>query len=153
MTNYYLPIGDWSNDGHGVCKNILIESKGTINEIRNAHFKIKKVTGIDIHDIANEYEENTISIHKCLELMKLGLDINDYLSQNYKQLDEKSILEDDEYYIEYDEIAELWVDLLNYVDNSLEIKIVKDEIEMIPFYGFDEKKRHIGFVGYGTLGN
>lgn len=34
----------------------------------------------------------------------------------------------------------------------LQLNIVAaDEFPMLPFYGYDEKKRHIGFVGYGTF--
>lgn len=151
---FYLPIGDWSNDGHGVCEKVLIESTASLQEIRDAHFKMEEVTGINIHKIANDYEDNTISSDTCLELIELGLDINSLLDGGYEGLTKENILDEEEYYIDSEGMAKMWVDLLNKTDESLKIVMVaEDEVPMIPFYGFDEQKRHMGFVGYGTLGN
>lgn len=151
---FYLPIGDWSKDGHGECDNILIESNSSLEDIREAHFKIEEVTGINIHKIASEYEDNTIKSDTCLDLIELGLDINNYLSETYEGLTKDNILDEREYYIESSEMGKLWTDLLNKTDDSLNIVIAENgKIPMIPFYGYDEKGRHMDFVGYGTLGD
>lgn len=154
-TKLYLPIGDWSKDGHGECEKYLVETDKTMDDVREAHFNIKEKLGIDIHKFANEYEQNYITNEQCLELVEVGLNINKYLSNNYVELTVKDLEKPYDYYIEAEEIAALWIDLLNKVDYKLNLKLVGDEnkIEMLAFYGFDEKKRHIGFVGYGTLGD
>lgn len=150
---FYLPIGDWSKDGHGECEKILIESDSSLEDIREAHFKIEEKTGIDIHEIANEYEDNTMKSDTCLEIIELGLDINNYLSEMYEELRKDNILDEKIYYIESYGMGKLWVDLLNKTDKSLNIKICENkEIPIIHFYGFDRKGRHIKTVGYGTLG-
>lgn len=49
------------------------------------------------------------------------------------------------------EMARLWIFLLQKTNPSLKLKIVKDDIPRLQFYGFDEKGRHIGGVGYGLF--
>lgn len=36
-------------------------------------------------------------------------------------------------------------------DLELKLDIVENDIQMLPFYGYDEKNRHIGFFGYGLF--
>jgi hypothetical protein len=140
---FTLPIGDWSNDGHGKSDLYYIESNKPVEEVREAHFKAKDITGIDIEKIANRYEENSIeSDHPVIEYLR------------NKKIDPRDMFDNDEdtYYADSESMVELWVMLLQDGDPNLELKISQDHrVPMLPFYGFDEKKRHIGFVGYGTF--
>ena len=140
---FRLPIGDWSDDGHGECNYYHIESNHPVEVVREAHFKIKEATGVDIEQIANEYENN-------------------FISSNYsviKYLKNKNIIpshffdrDDNGYYADPYSMAKLWLLLLQDAEPILQLNIVAaDEFPMLPFYGYDEKKRHIGFVGYGTF--
>ena len=139
---FTLPIGDWSRDGHGVCDYYHVESNKPVEEVREAHFKIKEVTGIDIHTIANEYGEPFIpQDHPVIPYLK-SIGKLDKLTESYG---------DEDYSIYPDGMAELWAILLMAADPELELALkVEGQIPMLPFYGYDEKKRHIRFVGYGT---
>jgi len=37
------------------------------------------------------------------------------------------------------------------VDPELNLKIEEDGCERICFYGYDEKNRNVGFIGYGVF--
>lgn len=150
---FYLPIGDWSSDGHRECEKITIEANCTIEELREAHFKIKEVSGVNIEEIANEYECCWIETEVLLKLMDIGLDPQDYTDVDVvKEEISKGEFSEVKYFTQPEYMGKLWIDLLNKVDETLEIKEVEDKIKSISFYGFDEKGRHIGTVGYGTLG-
>lgn len=145
MYKFNLPIGDWSNDGHGKCKYYLVESNKPVEEVREAHYRIEKVTGIDIHKVASYYEENYINSREVIQaIIDTGFD----LINNCNEFDE----EDD--YCSFDSynMASLWLHLLMCVDKDLELKMAtENKVDMLPFYGFDKKGRHIGFVGYGVF--
>lgn len=148
MTNEYiftLPIGDWSGDGHGSCECYEVTSNKPVEEVREVHFKIKEATGIDIHDIANEYEENSVSAdHPVIEFIK-NEEMLDAIIENYNP-------EDDRHCLSTDGMAYLWVSLLMATDKTLRLETKAfARPELLPFYGHDKQKRHIGFVGYGTL--
>ena len=141
MNRIKFPIGDWSNDGHGKCDWFLVDSNKTVQAVREAHFLMKEKLGISIEDIAQDYEENEIFGPQAKIFGELGL-IN---LVSYHE-------EDNVYYIEDShEMINLWVALLKCVDPTLELTIVDDLVPTINFYGVDEKKRHIGFVGYGIF--
>jgi hypothetical protein len=140
---FTLPIGDWSDDGHGQCDYYHVESNKPIEDIREAHFKIKEATGIDIHSIANEYEENMVYEDNPIIA---------YLKS--KGVEPGELFENDgnDYYADSDGMARLWMMLLQDADPTLKLEMVPEQkIPMLAFYGFDEKKRHIDFVGYGTF--
>ena len=50
-----------------------------------------------------------------------------------------------------DDMAELWLALLQLADPELQLEIVPDTIPMLSFSGRDEQGRHIGEVGYGLF--
>ena len=50
-------------------------------------------------------------------------------------------------------MAEVVVWFLNQGDPDIDAKLEPPTaVPMLPFYGFDEKKRHVGFFGYGLFG-
>ena len=137
MYKFKLPIGDWSDDGHGKCNYFIVKSNKSVQEVREIHFQIKPMLGLDIHEICGDYEENTIKDENYKILKRLG----------FKEWDDYK----DYAWMSSDMMAELWLFLLRTVDPNLQVEIIDDDIPMLPFYGFDEKKRHIGFVGYGCF--
>lgn len=150
---FLLPIGDWSSDGHGVCKDYAVSTCKTLNDVREAHFKIKEVLDVDIHKYANSYQDNFLTSDQCKKIISLGLDPNRYFNGNYETLSEEDFKDGEEFYIEADAMVLFWIDLLNLVDVSLNLVYEPSKMERLSFYGFDEKGRHIDFVGYGTLGD
>jgi hypothetical protein len=135
---FRMPIGDWSDDGHGKCDYWYFKSNKTIEEVREAHFKIKEVIGIDIHSFGNEYQDFTFPPELRRELIQLGFD-DPYL-----------VMDPDGTELDSEMMASIWEFLLLKADPDL--KLERQLIPpMIPFYGFDAEKRHIGFVGYGLF--
>ena len=138
MYKFRMSIGDWSDDGHGKYKDFIVESNVPVDVVREAHFAMKDNLGFSIEDICSEYEETVIDIETTKIIKELGFEFNDYT-------------ENGEYDMWYGGMAELWVFLLQKVDSNLKLRIINDDIPDLHFYGFDEKKRHIGQVGYGLF--
>lgn len=140
MNNLWnIPIGDWSNDGHGKCNWFIIESNFTVEQAREYFNSVEK-SGIDIcKEIAYEYDDNSVS-EKFLKVFP-------------EFLEEGLIKHDPEYnedYIEYSfDLVEIVCLFIQKYNPEFKFKIL--DIPMLPFYGFDEKKRHIGYFGYGLF--
>ena len=130
---FQIPIGDWSDDGHGKCEYFPAESDKSLEEIREAHFKMEKVLGFTIHDFCNIYEQSYIEKEYVKKISETGFDLD---TNNFNT----------------EQMAKLWVYLLNKIDPTLNIRLTEEEkLPMLPFYGFDKKQRHISQVGYGLF--
>lgn len=144
MHVFKLPIGDWSDDGHGKCDYYTVESNMSVEEVREIHFKIEEETGVDIHKICNKYEQDSIPADSHLITM---------LKEEGK-LEKMNVSgydgDIDGYYTNSRSLALIWVYLLQKTEPKLKLKLL-EEPEMLSFYGFDKQGRHISFVGYGTL--
>lgn len=137
MTLFQVPIGDWSDDGHGKCTWFWAEANGTIEEIREAYFT------------ANAHLPPTISPEKFMREYGDGV-VPPKTRRGIVDLggpDPKS--EDDIQYWLFTYI--LW--FINQGNESLKATPREDinGAPMLPFYGFDEKKRHIPHHGYGLF--
>ena len=145
--NWNLPIGDWSDDGHGKCTWFSISSNFTVEESREAYFKAVKESGVDISsEIASEYEDSSVS-EKALKLIP---EFIDYLYKEGLLANWSEKGEDPKYHVE--EIRNMAKIVLLFIKNytpEFDYKII--EIPMLPFYGFDGYGRHIGYFGYGLF--
>ena len=137
MYKFRMSIGDWSDDGHGKHKDFIISSNMPVEIVREAHFAMKDKLGFSIEDICSEYEDSVIDSKTTKAIMELGYEFEE--------------VDDGEAGMYPEEMARLWIFLLQKVDTNLELKIIKDEIPTLHFYGFDEKKRHIKHIGYGLF--
>lgn len=137
MYHFCMPIGDWSSDGHGAVENFLVSSNKPVAEVREAHYKIPEVTGINIEEICNMYEEDCIQPAVMSKLWDLGWEIK------YGIPDANMPAAQD--------MANLWAFLLMKADPALKLQIVDEESSMLPFYGYDNKGRHISGIGYGLF--
>ena len=158
-----MPIGDWSGDGHGKCDYFRVEINGTVEKMREAHFASKVIFDIE-ENLCSNYEESTV-----------GADLwPDWASFEPAEGEPWDAPVEDRtgHQPDPEEVARLWVELLNKADPSLQAvlplfpsyrvrshtphidRLLKDgNADVLPFYGFDEKGRHIGFVGYGVFGS
>ena len=142
LYKFKLPIGDWSEDGHGQWEEFLIHSAKPVEYVREVHYTIEEKSGIDIHKFCDDMGENHISKSDPVyqQLKDIGFD--------WENID----YWDDEYWLSPQDMADVWVFLLNYADDTIHLERVNDPIPMLPFYGVQEsdgKQRHIEFVGYG----
>lgn len=138
MYKFYITIGDWSCDGHGRSEDFMVSSNMPVEAVREAHYKIKGATGIDIESICSEYEEDEIDEETVVTLKNMGF-----------KFENSSGMGDG--IVNVPEMARLWIFLLQKADPTLELKIVECDTPRLQFYGFDEKGRHIGGVGYGLF--
>lgn len=138
MYQIRLTIGDWSDDGHGRTKDFIMNSNMPVEAVREAHFKIRKATGIDIENICSEYEEDEIDKETVEILKDMGFKFSNTTGMG-------------DGITNPEEMAKLWVFLLQKADPSLELELQNDNIPNLHFYGFDEKGRHISCVGYGLF--
>lgn len=142
MNNLWnIPIGDWSDDGHGKCDWFTIKSNFTVEQAREAYFKSVEESGLDIcEEVACEYEDNSVSekfLNAFPEFLEKGL--VKYESEYYN-----------EYYIEdLSDLVEIVCLFIQKYNPEFKYEIV--DIPMLPFYGCDEKGRHIGHIGYGLF--
>lgn len=132
---FKFAIGDWSNDGHGNCEYFIVQSNKSVEEVREYHYQIKHVTGIDIDNMC--CKDNVISNDMYNLFIKLGFNFETDLDIN------------DEIHCDPVLYVKLWIFLLQQVDKTLKIEIV--DIPMLQFYGFDNKGRHIEASGYGLF--
>ena len=72
MYQFHLSIGDWSGDGHGRSEDFTVASNAPVEIVREAHYKIPEVTGIDIEGICSEYEEDEIDPETVQTLKDMG---------------------------------------------------------------------------------
>ena len=129
-----FPIGDWSEDGHGKCDYYLATTESTLEDVRMAHFNSPLILGFDIGSIFG-YEERNIDPNV---LSKIKSVIGDFDFNN-----------GDEFTSE--EMFQLWLDLLNFIDPTLNLVSSFDDYEPINFYGLDSQGRHLDTPGYGLL--
>lgn len=140
MIKFKIPIGDWSDDGHGRCDYFYATTDKTLQDVREAHFLIREKTGIDVEKICSEYLEYRISKDGINSLKDLGFDFEN--TENEEDEDGQPLSSED--------CCKIWVFLLNRVDSGLNVKLTPD-VEMLVFYGYDEKGRHISCPGYGCF--
>ena len=135
-----IPIGDWSDDGHGKCDWFIVKSNFTVEQAREAYFKSVEKSGIDIcKEVACEYEDNSVS---------------EKVVKTFPEFVEKELISKEpfceDYYIEDSfSLAEIVCLFIKKYNTECEYEILN--LPMLPFYGFDEKNRHIGHIGYGLF--
>lgn len=138
MYQFYMTIGDWGGDGHEKSENFLICSNYPVERVREAHFRIRAVTGIDIESICSEFEENEIDEDNYRVLKKMGFAFVDHSGMGEQILSPS-------------DMARLWAFLLQKADPELHLEIVEERTPLLHFLGTDSKGRHIFSVGYGLF--
>jgi hypothetical protein len=148
---FRIPIGDWSDDGHGKYKDYLIKSNKPLELVRELYFQACDKLGFSLDGSykekkltpASNYEDYSFKKDTLQALLDFGIKLSE---------------EDIEYIKEQESTdgTELFCDIvLRFIetqDSELKLERIPDEnFPMFQFYGFDEKKRHIGYFGYGLF--
>lgn len=141
--HFKISIGDWSGDYHCVEQYYLVISNKPVEAVREAHFAMESVTGINIENLCCSYGEDTIDLETTGKLQQMGYEFSDVVIQdgmNCAVMTPK-------------EMADLWLFLLMKTDPELklELQTLPEAIPSLQFYGFDDDGRHIGSVGYGLF--
>ncbi len=137
-----LPIGDWSNDGHGRCDNFIIESNKPIEALFKAYFaaqgKLPKL--IHPNNICSQYEQNTISNEVLTQMRAYGFVYSNSVDND-----------DDENYLETEELASWTLIFMMLGDKNLKLKI-KNEKEIPKFINWNAPKgKQLDQIGYGLF--
>jgi hypothetical protein len=146
MYKFELPIGDWSDDGHGKNKIYLIESNKPVEEIRELYFQACNKLGftLDGHGDkvpCSEYKDCEFKKETFQELIDFGIVISEDLKEG--------LLEDDS--LDSLEFCEIVLALIKTQDPELILNIIQDKLSMFQFYGCDKQNRYIGYFGYGLF--
>lgn len=132
--SFTIPIGDWSGDGHSQCRYYQFTSNKPLTNVREAFFKAQqKALAPDPVSFCNDYQDYEVPEDVVETLKELGYtidpdsfsaeDMADYVAWYIMQADPKIKLER------------------------------QPGLQMLPFYGYDDKNRHIPCIGYGLLGD
>lgn len=138
MYRFKITIGHYGLDTQRKSKDFVVRSNKPVQAVREAHYEIKNKTGIDIEGICSDYGENEIEDATVHDLENLGFAFADGSGRGKG-------------FVGIDEMARIWLFLLQEADPGLELEIEDDDIEYLQFFGTDEKGRHIGTIGYGLF--
>lgn len=140
-----MPIGDWSNDGHGMYDVYKIESNKPIQDVFDTHFMINDKTGINLDEVCREYGNPYLKEHVAKRLVELGFFgslIDGEASDSY------TIDEDGDYKMYSYGLAKLWIFLLRLADLELKLTIVPDDLPVLRGWN---NGRFVEFSGYGVF--
>jgi hypothetical protein len=146
-------IGDWSNDGHGKEQTFIILCNKTSEELREIYFAAcdKLKIRLDGHEKklkfpvpCEDYEDGKFSVELYNYLVENGVKM-----PKFKELEEGA--QNGNYFPSTTEFLAVVLALIQWGDKSIVFDLLKPEV--FHFYGFDKKKRHIGYFGYGLLGS
>lgn len=129
MAQFRIPVGDWSDDGHGKCEWFTVESSQPVQAWREGYFKAKKAHP----DLAPDGPELEQAVP------------TDWPRDRIKEIVGFEDLHDD--CNDSETVARYVIAFCKLGDPSLDGSIVPAP-EMLPFFGYDEHKRHIGHIGY-----
>lgn len=133
MIKFRIPIGDWSNDGHGKCDYFEATADcDDIEAVREAYFAAKeKFPDLCPEGYCKQYGDRVLPAHVAEAATADG----------WKQ--------DSDWFGTF-EFVELVVWFINKGNPALNVKL-SPPIPDLSFYGSDSKGRHISFMGYGLF--
>ncbi len=138
---FQVPVGDFSGDGHGLCSYFPASAAKPIEEVREAYFSAKEKFPelLCPEEMFKNYEENQLNpdVFSMLETYNAP-------PPPRWDTDEEPEQEADEWLVSY----VIW--FINQGDSTIDAK-QEPYVPSLSFYGFDEKKRHIRFIGYGLF--
>ena len=157
---FFIPFGDWSNDGHGRYETVLVEAP-SMEHLLNAQIKIKEKYGSHFFSsFANDYDEPYVGEEVWQALIDTNYPIerfqeaqDDITWDKYNSIaevvasTESEDLEENNIFLTLDTVIDAFIWLLNAF--GAEIKVC-EEHEKIPMicnwtcHGFED-------VGYGCF--
>jgi len=153
MNNYKftLPIGDWSNDGHGKKEDYIISSNKPLEYVRELYFQACNKIGFSLDGSYKktnltpqaDYEDYEFSNETLQALLDFGVKLEEDAIEYIKEEESTDGTE---------LLCDIILAFIMTQDSELELKKEpSDKYPMFQFYGRDEQKRHIGYFGYGLF--
>lgn len=135
---FEIPVGDWSGDGHNFCDRYTASAAKPVEACREAFFAAQQKLPEAMHPdkFCHRYGDSKIPD----PVLKVLLTI----MPNLKSEDLEDL--DSEWMARY--VA--W--FLNQGDPELDARLSPEDTHpSLAFFGYDEKGRHIGHMGYGLF--
>lgn len=135
-TFFRIPVGDFSGDGHSQCDYYTASSALSLKEVREAYFEAKYnifpeyICPEDIVNLYGEYKLSEEIVESIKEETKFSLDENNFYTK---------------------EMAEYVIYFINKGNPNCDARLESTVDDMLNFYGYDEKGRHISNFGYGLF--
>jgi hypothetical protein len=130
---FRIPIGDWSDDGHGKVEWFDATATKPIEDVREAYFAAKKrlPEACCPENFCEAYGEPEMNSESREALKAAGYKVP-------KEMDAEAM-------------AKIVAWFINQGDPSVGVRLDGVPPPMLPFYGNDKKRRHIGGHGYGLF--
>lgn len=148
---FYLTIGDFSNDGHGICNDFLASAIKPVDAVRDAHLRIEAVTGIDLSGFADTRHDDVIPNHILERLHAMGYQFKKAL---YVDDGGNTHFQDADFMCDCpEELASIWAFLLNQADPELDCRLEPErEIpSLLVSSNSENSSRAFKCVGYGLF--
>lgn len=163
MHKFKIPVGDWSDDGHGKCEEYIVSCNYPVEEVQQAYKDSCKLTGISFNHnedytglglnrqhpeyedrkIASEYGQYTISRLAEGILAKHGIDVwEGFDSEIIDKSGEKAYIDGSEHFIE------LLFAFIKLSLRGLKYEIVGDDLPYLN--GYWDPSLNVQF-GYGLF--
>jgi hypothetical protein len=128
-----LVVGDWSHDGHSQTDTVVISCNLTRPELEKAYKKGVKVTGIDLHEHCEEYEDPYISVEIYKRLSEVDPDL---IGAGELRDPNSEPDEDDSFWINSEEYATLWMLIAQAGNPALKWSVTPDNSARINIGGY-----------------
>lgn len=138
---FNIAIGDYFEEGHGRCEYFPAIADKPIEAVREANAHIIEKTGIDLTSFATEFQDSLLPESVRQKLLEMGYKFQRELheDENGFHFLTKSTLSDCP-----EELASIWVFLLNQVDPELHCELVNPLPVLAADYGQPS-------IGYGIF--
>jgi hypothetical protein len=140
---FEIPIGDWSNDGHGMCDHFVIESNVSMNKIFDAYFKAQEELPKEIcpEGMCESYRDGNIPADIVKKLREYNF-THKFDSVSNSDGSESPSSED---------MLEIVLWFIKQGNNKIKLKVVK----LDKFINWKVPKKHkgknLGNFGYGLF--
>ncbi len=119
MKKFCIELGDPSCDGHGISRDIFVQSNIELKALEKAYKDSVKTTGIDFKKICSNYDDNSLPSDIYEKFVKLGCPFEDMGFESP---------EDRDLYLDGDSFVSLFMWFIGLsVKEKFEWKIVEDD--------------------------
>lgn len=140
---FNIAIGDYLREGHGQCEYYSAVADKPIEDVLKAHTQIAEKTGIDLTSFATKCKDTLLPESVRQKLLELGYE---FRCELYEDENGFHFLTADLRNSCPDELASIWVFLLNQVDPELHCSLVNELPVLFGEYGKPG-------IGYGLFQN
>lgn len=120
-------MGDYYNDGGGKHRSFFLRSNRQVEYIQSLHDSVPEKLGFKMRDVCGEYEDARLDGNIRNNLTNCGF--------NMSISNDRYWSDTEDYFMDVNNLLNLWIDILMYLDGDLWIEEVKSGF-MTSFYGY-----------------